>query len=717
MDNTSSKNVHNLGNEAILHNALITGGSGMVGSNIMFGYKPTSFEMDITDPHSIEKYIATIPNISCIIHLAAINLRESENNSYKAINVNINGTTQMLKISMKYDIPFILISTGAVFSSKNANLQFDENFETCPNCVYGYTKESSEKIALLYNKTILIRTGWLFGGNQKNHYKFVENVINNLTINNEIKASNNFFGSPTYVIDLIEQIKYLILNSKYGIHHVVNDGIASGYDIALRISEILNMNNPQIQSLPSTMIPNSGPQRSNTEILVTVNSFNILRSWKESLAEYTKIYYNKMNTFIEKVNSNLPKNDSKKWSNREKCRLCDSYNLITFFKLNPTPPANHFLSEPKNQELIPLDICICNDCKHIQLLQLVDPIYQYSNYFYVSSTSSTMTTHLKNSVIDFTNYLNIDKNDNILEIGANDGVCVKHLLENGFTNIIGIDPAENINQRHNLPIICDFFGSNILTSFKERFGSFKLIYAFHCCAHIENIQDVFKTIYNLLDDNGTFIMEVGYFYEVFKNMLFDTIYHEHIDFHTCIAIQTFALTQNLLLYKVHENNIQGGSIQFFFCKNNNSKSIHDSVYKTIEKETQIQLHNYENLKLWKNRIILCGNDINYILNSFKSFGKKIAGYGASAKSTTFLYQYKLSNTLFEYIIDDSIYKQDFYSPGLHIPIKSINNLEINKVDYILILSWNFSNEIIEKLQPYRKNGLRIIIPFPEIRIV
>ena len=221
-----------------LNNALITGGSGMIGSNIKFGFKPSSSEMDITNSKSIELYIRKMPSLSCIIHLAAVNLRESESDFAKAINVNINGTSKMLNIAMKYQIPFILLSTGAVFSSKNSNIKFDENFNKNPNCFYGHTKSSSEDIALLYDKTILIRTGWLFGGNQKNHYKFVETTINNLIINNEIKASNNFFGSPTYVVDLIDQMKFLIKNSKYGIHHVVNDGIACGYDIALEISNI-----------------------------------------------------------------------------------------------------------------------------------------------------------------------------------------------------------------------------------------------------------------------------------------------------------------------------------------------------------------------------------------------------------------------------------------------------------------------------------------------
>jgi dTDP-4-dehydrorhamnose reductase/SAM-dependent methyltransferase len=704
---------------SIFNDSLITGGSGMIGNNINFGYKPSSRELDVTNTLSINKYIEN-KTISCIIHLAALNLRDSENNVAKSIDLNINGTSKMLQAAKKLNVPFILLSTGAVFSSDNPNMKFSESFDTCPNCIYGHTKRAAEEIALLYDKTILIRTGWLFGGNQKTHYKFVENVINNLITQTEVKASNDFFGSPTYVIDFIEQMKILILNNNYGIHHVVNGGNANGYDIAREIANTLNLNNNLIFSVSSEKIPNSGPKRSATEILEVSKSFNALRPWRESLQEYALLYYKNIirpSAFSENDLSNcLHTRSEVKWKNRDKCRLCNSCNINIFFKLEPTPPANHFVLNGLEQEVIPLDICICDDCKHIQLVQIVDPVFQYSNYFYVSSTSSTMTNHLKSSVDSFVNELNILKTDCILEIGANDGVCVKHLLANGFVNIIGIDPASNINKRHNLPIICDFFGSNVLNHFQEKYTPFKLIYSFHCCAHIENIQDVFETIYKLLDENGTFVMEVGYFYKVFINNCFDTIYHEHIDYHTCTAIQKFASQNNLLLYKVQENNIQGGSIQFLFSKNKQFL-IDDSVFKTIEKEKQISLHNYENLNVWKNKILLCGNDINHILNSFISFGKKIAGYGASAKSTTFLYQYKLSNKIIEYIIDDSVYKKDFLSPGLHIPIKSIDHLEICKVDYILILSWNFTNEIIKKLEKYRKTGLRIIVPFPEIKIL
>ena len=697
----------------MLENAVITGGSGMIGSNIDFGIKPKSSELNITNINSIEKYFNKHQNISCIIHLAALNLRDSEYKPSNAINININGTINMLSIAKKMDIPFILLSTGAVFSSNNLNDIFNEQSETLPNCMYGITKVSSENIALLYNKTIIIRTGWLFGGHQKTHYKFVETVISNLFMNTKVNASNDFIGSPTYVKDLIIKIKYLIINLKYGIHHIVNDGQATGYDISIEISDILNMNYSLIDSVSSNDVPNSGPMRSKSEVLDTIYPCNKLRSWKIALKEYITDYMSK-NNFTKNLNPSLNKIKKKYWSNRDKCRLCDSYNLHTFFNLEHSPLANHFVSEPIKQDKIPLDICICNDCKHIQLMQIIDPIYQYSNYFYVSSTSNTMINHLTSNVDFFIKFLNLSKLDNILEIGANDGVCIKYFLEKGFINILGIDPANNIHKRHILPIICDYFGSNTLNLFNNK--KFKFIFAFHCCAHIEDIQDVFSTVYKLLEENGTFVIEVGYFYEIFKNNSFDTIYHEHIDYHTCTAIQKFSIKHKLLLYKIKETQIQGGSVQFFFSKNM-SKTIDNSVNETFKKENEIGLHKLDILNVFKLNVLKCGKDINYILNSLVKYGKKIAGYGASAKSTTFLHQFKLSSDIFEFIIDDNIFKQQLYSPGLNIPIRSYNILKIEKIDYIIILSWNFVNELIQKLEPFRENGTRIIIPFPEIKFI
>ena len=683
----------------------------MVGAKICFGRKPSSSELDITNTVSVNNYFEVNKNISCVIHLAALNLRDSENMPDKAIRVNVNGTINMLNIAKRLDIPFVLVSSGAVFSSFNNNMKFSETEEPSPNCVYGSTKYASEKIAQTYDKSIVIRTGWLFGGNQKSHHKFVECAFNNMITNNNVICCYDFYGSTTYVVDLIDKMKQLILENRFGIHHIVNDGISTGTDVGLLIAKLLNKPSELVVPRSFSDVPNCGPKRSLTEVLVTYNSCNKLRSWQDALTEYILVL---MSNLSMPLSYAVPK--PKSWHMRNNCRLCNSENLINFYSLEPTPPANHFVKRPEYQETIPLDLMTCINCNHIQLQEILDPAFLYSDYFYVSSTSNTMTKHLKDSIIGFTKLLGLNHTDNILEIGANDGVCIKELMDNGFTNVIGIDPAVNIYSRHSLPILCDFFGSKSKDSIMSFYSSYKLIYAFHCMAHIEDLQDVFKTIVELLDTDGVFIMEVGYFYDVFRTKQFDVIYHEHIDYHTCIAIKNFSKKNNLQLFNVVQNDIQGGSVQFYFSKNKDI-IVDENVERAIRKETSIGLLNTNDLNKWKYSIEKICYDITTLINSFVNNGKKIAGYGASAKSTTLLYQLKMSKNTLRYIIDDNIYKQNYFSPGLNIPIKSSDALSNDKIDYIIILSCNFSEEIVSRLENHRKTGLRIIIPFPEIKII
>jgi SAM-dependent methyltransferase len=583
--------------------------------------------------------------------------------------------------------------------------------ESCPNSIYGYTKNSSELIIKTYEKSIIIRTGWLFGGIQKTHNKFVELVINNLLSNTKIKGSNDFFGSPTYTYDLIEKMKDLISNNKFGIHHIVNSGFANGYDIALEIAKILQKPYDLIENVVAKDVPNASLNRSKSECLTTIYKENILRNWKKALNEYINKYLTKHN-LIMKVKS------KKYWTTRDTCRLCDSYDLYVFFILESTPPANHFMTSEIIQDIIPLSLSKCQNCNHIQLIEKIEPSYLYSNYLYLSSISDTMVTHLKKSVNRFVNIFKIKKTDHILEIGANEGICVKELLDNGFDNVIGIDPASNINKLHKLPIICDYFGSNIIHNNKIKNKKFKLIYSFHCCAHIENIQDVFHTIYKLLDEGGICIIEVGYFNEIFKQSNFDVIYHEHIDYHTCYVMNNFLKTKNMLLFDVVKiNNIQSGSIQFYICKDNPyRRDISDNIDVFIKEEMSNKIFDINSLLYWKINIIKSVNEFNDIIIGLVNRGKKIGGYGASAKSTTFLYQCKMNNYLIKYIIDDNHLKQHKYTPGLHIPIKSREYICIEPLDYIIILSWNFTDDIVKIIKSYTCN-IRIIIPFPKFQII
>ena len=275
-----------------MENALVTGGSGMVGRSLnQFRYRPTSDEMDITNRQSIEQYVASMEaGPSCIIHLAALNLRDCEKDATRAVRVNINGTTNMLAIAMKLQVSFVLISSGAVFASRDPAATFDEECVTNPNCMYGETKAAAEKVALLYDKTILIRTGWLYGaGDSKKHHKLVEQAIQKLTSNECMNCTYDMYGSLTLLEDLTNHMIHLINTKNYGIHHVVNGGSASALDIVNFIAEKLPDGDAEKYRSLTNSISNADmgtSARSNSEVLITCNTINQLRNWQDALKEY-----------------------------------------------------------------------------------------------------------------------------------------------------------------------------------------------------------------------------------------------------------------------------------------------------------------------------------------------------------------------------------------------------------------------------------------------
>lgn len=690
----------------------------MIGINVAFGMKPSSTDLDVTEPTSIDRYISSQRPPSLVLHMAALNIRDCSDNVSEAMRVNIDGTTNMLKVAQRFGIPFVLISSGAVFSSPMCDAEFDERAPPSPNSIYGSTKACAENIALTYSKTILVRTGWVFGGHQRTHYEFVELTLSNLLSGTHVYACNDEFGSPTYVADLLDTLYTLIREESYGIHHVVNTGYACCHDIAMTICDEIGANTGLVRSVPGSEVPNRA-QRSSSECLVNTNTRHTLRRWDEALRDYLSCRPG------IRAGGHLNMEPSSTahgahvgairaaWRTRAECRLCNAHALEVFLKLNPTPLANALVPSPKDQPMIPLDVASCGCCKHIQLMQIVPPELLYPEYPYASSASTTMVKHLQTAIDGIVSEFGILKSDRLLEIGANDGVIIRHLLENGFTNVIGVDPANNISKRHELPILCDYFGPHVKSALGDKYH---LIYGFHCCAHIEDIEGVFRTVFDLLDDNGMFVFEVGYLYDVIQNNSFDTIYHEHIDYHTCTAMVAYARRMGLKLFHVKRTPVQGGSIQFY-CSKNNDIDVRGSVAQALAEENAYRLHTRPVLEAFGTRIKRCLTDVRYLLRCLVENGKQLAGYGASAKSTTFLHQITHSKTLLSFIIDDSPHKQNLYSPGLHFPIRPLSILDSEPVDYVLILSWNFSQELLEKLEPYRRTGLRVIIPFPSVHIM
>ena len=263
------------------------------------------------------------------------------------------------------------------------------------------------------------------------------------------------------------------------------------------------------------------------------------------------------------------------------------------------PPANAFVTKERlaeGAELYPLELNFCKVCSHIQLSYVVSPDVLFRKYVYVSGTSPVMVQHLKEYAQEAASLIKLQKDDFIFEFGSNDGTLLSHFKELGFDNVLGMDPAVNIAviaTTAGITTIPDFFSLESAKDVRNRFGTARLICANHCCAHIDDFQGIVRGVKELLSKDGIWIFEVGYLFNVVKDSLFDTIYHEHVDFHSVEPMRRFCLAQGLELLSASANCIQGGSLRCFVGWPGTSPTIRgglDSVSDLVRKEALAGLH-------------------------------------------------------------------------------------------------------------------------------
>ena len=221
----------------------------------------------------------------------------------------------------------------------------------------------------------------------------------------------------------------------------------------------------------------------------------------------------------------------------------------------------------------------------------------------------------------------------------------------------------------------------------------------------------------MLSQDGIFVFEVSYLVDVIEKTLFDTIYHEHLSYHSVAPLKEFFASNGMELFNVERINTHGGSIRGYARLRNNTKSKNISVEELINLEKKLSFDNKDFLIDFGLKIQNIKVELNNLLNEFKNKGKNIAGFGAPAKATTLMYQFGIDSDLIDFIIDDSPLKQGLYTPGLHIPVYSSKMIKEKKPDYLLILAWNFASSIINKHQDFKNLGGHFIVPLPKIEII
>jgi hypothetical protein len=407
---------------------------------------------------------------------------------------------------------------------------------------------------------------------------------------------------------------------------------------------------------------------------------------------------------------------------RDSCRLCASTALSLALKLKPTPLANALVPKSRLgdiQPVFPLDIFLCDRCKHLQLLDVVDPRVLYEHYVYVSGTSPVFVEHFRRYAESMFARFASEPGVLAVDIGSNDGTLLSFFKQSGC-RVLGVDPAIEIARdaaTRGIPTLVEFFSPGLATQIVEKHGTASIVTANNVFAHLDDVADFLTGIRTLIGRTGVFAFEASYLRDVIEKGLFDMFYHEHLDYHSVAPLVPFFESHGLELIDAQRIDTHGGSLRGIVQAVGGMHRVSPAVAEMVKEEKRIGLDRSETYTEFASGIEDIGRELRSVLEKIKSEGKSIAGYGAPAKATTLMYHFGIGPEVVDYIVDDSPWKQSLYTPGLHIPVVPSSFMAEKKPDYVLILAWNFASSIIQKNSAFRAGGGRFIVPLPSVQVV
>lgn len=408
---------------------------------------------------------------------------------------------------------------------------------------------------------------------------------------------------------------------------------------------------------------------------------------------------------------------------RTACRLCGGTQLNQAIKLNPTPCANSFRREEEvgtPQPHYPLTVYFCDDCKHLQLLDIVSPEELFSDYVYVTGTSPVFIKHFEEYASHVLDILNPAPDSLILDIGSNDGTFLSFFRKRGH-RVLGIDPAKRIAESASadgIPTLAKFFNQRVAEEIVQQHGPASIATANNVFAHIDDLKGTARAIRTVIGDGGVFVFEVSYLLDVYEGCLFDTIYHEHLDYHSVQPLISFFESQGMALFKVERVQTHGGSIRGFVCRSGpGARRVDQSVENLAAEERDKGIDKLDTFHRFEETIRQHGKELKKTLYALRDSGKSIAGFGAPAKVTTLMHEFGLDSRVIDFIVDDSKLKQGLFTPGLNLPVLPTSEIYGRKPDVVVIFAWNFADSIIRNHRAFIDAGGTFIVPLPTLRTV
>ena len=405
----------------------------------------------------------------------------------------------------------------------------------------------------------------------------------------------------------------------------------------------------------------------------------------------------------------------------EACRGCGGRGLATVLERGELPLANALLAQAdlaRPEPRFPLTLAFCPSCSLLQILETVDPEILFRRYLYFSSFSDAMLAHARSEAADLAAREGLGPASLVVEIASNDGYLLRNFVERGIP-VLGIEPAGNVAEvarERGVPTLPEFFGAELARRLAAEGRRADVVIANNVLAHVADLHGVARGIATILKPGGVAAIEFPWAGDMIASLEFDTIYHEHLCYFSLGACASVFARHGLVVEDAERHAIHGGSLRVLLRPAAAARPS-GRVAELLAEERRRGMDRLDHYAGFARRVRALREALVGELRRRKARGERLAAYGASAKGSTLMNAFGIGADLVDFVADRSTVKRGLYTPGNRLPIVGPEALLERRPDAVLLLTWNFAEEIFRQQGAYLEGGGVFVVPVPEVRVV